>query len=51
MGIGLVDLTGGIAEKFIFKDYNTAEMIQNGTFWKMIKRFHNSQFLMGCSNS
>ena len=24
MGIGLVDLTGGIAEKFTFKDYDTA---------------------------
>ena len=24
MGIGLVDLTGGIAEKFVFKDYDTA---------------------------
>ena len=51
MNIGLVDLTGGIAEKFNFKDPDTAEMIATGQLWKMVKRFHSSGFLLGCSNS
>ena len=51
MNIGLVDLTGGIAEKFNFKDPATAELIMTGQLWKMMKRFQASAFLMGCSNS
>jgi calpain len=47
----LVDLTGGVSEKFYFKDTDTAEAIESGQFWKDLKKYHAQGFLLGCANT
>ena len=46
---GLVDLTGGISEKFNFADPQVAEQISSGQFWKLMKKFKSSGYLLGCN--
>lgn len=37
MGEGMVDISGGVSEKFNLTAPETLEMINNGTFWKQMK--------------
>ena len=51
MNEALVDLTGGVSEKFHFRAPETAESIEGGQFWKDLKRYHQQGFLLGCANT
>ena len=41
MSESLVDLTGGVSEKFHFRAPETTEAIEGGQFWKDLKKFHS----------
>jgi len=47
----LVDLTGGVSEKFHFRAPETVESIEGGQFWKDLKKWHQQGFLLGCANT
>ncbi len=40
MAEALVDLSGGCSEKFDLRAPETAEIIESGTFWKDLKKYH-----------
>ena len=40
MATALVDLTGGCSEKYDLRAPETAEIIENLTFWKDLKKYH-----------
>ena len=42
MAVGLVDLTGGILEKYNFADPQVAKQISSGQFWNLMKKFKSS---------
>jgi hypothetical protein len=41
MGEALVDLTGGVSEKFHLRAPEIAESIEGGQFWKELKKYHS----------
>jgi hypothetical protein len=41
MGEALVDLTGGVSEKFNLKAPEIIEAIDGGQFWKDIKKYNS----------
>ena len=47
----MVDLTGGISEKYHMRAPETAATVENGQFWKDLKKWHAQGFLVGCSNA
>ena len=47
----MVDLSGGVSEKYNLKAPETRELLENGVFWKMIKNYLKQGFLVGCANS
>jgi hypothetical protein len=49
MNEAMVDLTGGVSEKFHLKAPETQEAIEGGQFWKDIKKYHQQGFLLGCA--
>lgn len=51
MGEGMVDLSGGVSEKYNLKAPETRELLENGVFWKMIKNYLKQGFLVGCANA
>jgi len=51
MNEALVDLTGGVSEKFHFRAPETTEAIEGGQFWKDLKKYHAQGFLLGCANT
>ena len=51
MNEALVDLTGGVSEKFHLRAPETAESIEGGQFWKDLKKYHSQGFLLGCANT
>ena len=51
MNEALVDLTGGVSEKFHLRAPETAESIEGGQFWKDLKTYHQQGFLLGCANT
>lgn len=51
MNEALVDLTGGVSEKFHFRAPEIAEAIEGGQFWKDLKKYHQQGFLLGCANT
>ena len=51
MGEGMVDISGGVSEKYNLKAPETRELLENGVFWKMMKSYLKQGFLIGCSNS
>ena len=51
MSEALVDLTGGVSEKFHFRAPETTEAIEGGQFWKDLKKYHSQGFLLGCANT
>jgi hypothetical protein len=40
MNEALVDLTGGVSEKFHLRALEIAESIEGGQFWKDLKKFN-----------
>ena len=46
----LVDFTGGVSEQYDLSNPETAEKIENGQFWKDLKKYHQQGFLIGCQN-
>ena len=38
-GEAMVDLTGGVSEKFILRDQEHVEAIESGQFWKDLKKY------------
>lgn len=51
MGQGMVDISGGVSEKYNLKAPETREMLENGQFWKMIKNALKNGYLIGCANT
>lgn len=51
MGEGMVDISGGVSEKYNLKSPETKEMLEDGRFWKLIKNYLKQGFLVGCANS
>ena len=51
MGEGMVDISGGVSEKYNLKAPETKAMLENGSFWKMIKSYLTQGFLVGCANA
>ena len=51
MNEALVDLTGGVSEKFPLRAPDIAEQIEGGQFWKELKKYHQQGFLLGCANT
>jgi hypothetical protein len=51
MNEALVDLTGGVSEKFHLRAPDIAEQIEGGQFWKELKKYHQQGFLLGCANT
>jgi len=51
IGETLVDLSGGVSERFHLKAPETAEAIEGGQFWKDLKKYHQQGFLLGCANN
>ena len=51
MGEAMVDISGGVSEKYNLKAPETKEMLENGKFWKLIKGYLKKGFLVGCANS
>ena len=47
----MVDLTGGVSEKFYLKDAEVVENIEGGQFWKDLKKYHQAGYLLGCANT
>jgi calpain len=47
----LVDLTGGVSEKFNLEAPETIELRDSGQLWKEIKKFHQLGYLLGCAKN
>ena len=51
MGEAMVDLSGGVSEKYNLKAPETRELLENGVFWKQMKMNLKSGYLVGCANA
>ena len=51
MGEAMVDLSGGVSEKFNLTVPETAPLLDNGVFWKEMKKNLKNGYLIGCSKS
>jgi len=49
MAEALVDLTGGVSEKISLEVPETIEMRDNGQLWKMLTKYHQLGYMVGCS--
>ena len=47
----LVDLTGGVSEKYYLDTPEMKEAIESDQLWKDLKKWKQSKFLLGCSRS
>lgn len=47
----MVDLTGGVSEKFYLRAPEIVESIDAGQFWRDLKKYHQQGFLLGCANT
>lgn len=47
----MVDLTGGIAEKYFFESIEIKDMIDNEQLWRDMKKFKLQKFLLGALKS
>ena len=47
----MVDLTGGVSEKFYLRDPENTEAIDSGQFWKDLKKYSQQGFLLGAANT
>ena len=50
MAEAVVDLTGGVSEKYNLKAPDIKENIEGGQFWKELKKYFQAGYLIGCSN-
>lgn len=46
----LVDMTGGVAEKYDLKNPETKQAVDSGQFWKDLKKLHQQGFIVVCEN-
>jgi hypothetical protein len=51
MNESLVDLTGGVSDRFGFRAPEVVESMETGQFWKDLKKWHQQGFLLGCANT
>ena len=51
MGEGMVDISGGVSEKYNLKAPETRDQLENGVFWKMMKNHLKNGYLIGCANA
>jgi hypothetical protein len=51
MSEAMVDLTGGVSEKFYLKTPEMQEAIESEQFWKDLKKYNQQGFLLGCANT
>ena len=51
MGEGMVDISGGVSEKFNLTAPETKETLENGVFWKEMKKNLKAGYLVGCAKS
>ena len=51
MSEGLVDLTGGISQKYNLTAPETIELRDSGQLWKDLKKFHQLGYLIGCARA
>jgi len=49
--IGMVDVSGGVSEKFDLTTPDMQEALTNGQFFKELMRYSNLGYLIGCANS
>lgn len=49
MAQGLVDLTGGVSEKYNLTTPDMQEKLASGQFWKDMKKWASLGYLIGCS--
>ena len=47
----MVDLTGGVSQKFYMRAPEVVEEIEAGQFWKDLKKYHQQGYLLGCANT
>ncbi len=47
----MVDLTGGVSEKYYLEAPEIKEMIENDQLWKDMKKWKAQKFLLGCAKS
>lgn len=51
MGEGMVDISGGVSEKYNLKAPETLDDMENNEFWKKMKNYLKQGYLIGCANS
>jgi len=49
MGEGMVDLSGGVSEEFDLTLPECRESLENGVFWKEMKKNLKNGYLVGCA--
>jgi len=49
--IGMVDVSGGVSEKFDLTTPEMQEALTNGQFFKELMRYSNLGYLIGCANA
>lgn len=47
----LVDLTGGVSEKFSLEAPDTIQMRDNGQLWKELRKYYQAGYLLGCAKN
>jgi len=47
----MVDVSGGVSEKFDLTTPEMQEALTNGQFFKELMRYSNLGYLIGCANS
>ena len=48
---GMVDISGGVSEEFNLTAPETRDSLENGIFWKEMKKNLKSGYLVGCAKS
>lgn len=51
MDEGMVDLSGGVSEEFNLTAPESQAMLENGVFWKEMKKNLKNGYLVGCAKS
>lgn len=47
----LVDLTGGVSEKWDFRHNITKELNDKEEFWTLLQTYFKEKFILGCINN
>jgi hypothetical protein len=47
----MVDLSGGVSERFFLRAPDMTEAIESGQFWKDLKKYASQGYLLGAANS